>query len=126
MKNSLRALLAFTTFAVFTTAIPAFAIDSEPLHVSVPFAFKAGKTTLPAGDYTVYSDDSRVIMIKGSRGSAILLGTAGSETLGDRSGVSFEKNTTGYCLKSVYNMGKLSLTNVLQSSSSPSSSSEEK
>ena len=113
MKNSLRALLAFTTLAVFGSAVPAFGSDSEPLHVSVPFAFKAGKTLLPAGDYSVYSDDSRVIMIKGTHGSAILLGSAGPEGPGDKSSVSFEHDGTGYCLKTVHSWGKMSSTRVL-------------
>jgi len=106
MKNTLRALLAFTTITVFGAAVPAFAADSEPIHVSVPFAFKAGKTTLPAGDYTVYSDDSRIIMIKGAHGSAILLGSAGADVPTDKAGVSFEKDANGYCLKSIYSLGK--------------------
>ena len=106
MKNTLRALLAFTTIAVFGAAVPAFASDSEPLHVSVPFAFKAGKTTLPAGDYTVYSEGSRIIMIKGARGSAMLLGSANVDAPADKSGVSFEKDASGYCLRSVFSLGK--------------------
>jgi hypothetical protein len=116
MKKALRALFAFTTLAVFATLVPAFAADTEPMHVNVPFAFKAGKTTLPAGQYTVYSDESRVIMIKGTHGSAILLGTAGADSAGDKSGVSFERDATGYCLKTIHNWGKMSSTRVLEPS----------
>lgn len=117
MKNTLRTLLAFTSIAFIGTAVPAFASDSEPLHVSVPFAFKAGKTMLPAGDYTVSSDDSRVIMIKGNKGSAILLGSAGAEGTGEKSGVSFERDASGYCLKSVFSAGKTASTRVLDAPS---------
>jgi hypothetical protein len=112
MKNSLRALLALTTISVFAGVVPAFAADMDPLHVSVPFAFKAGRTVLPAGDYTVYSDDSRIIMIRGARGGAILLGSAGSAVAGDKSGVSFEREGADYILRSVHSWGKTSSTRV--------------
>lgn len=114
MKTSFRALLALTTLAVTGAVSPAFASDGEPLHVTVPFAFKAGKTLLPAGDYTVYSDDSRVVIVKGAHGSAILLGSAGPDVAGDKSGVSFERDSTGYCLKSIHSYGKVSSTVLME------------
>jgi hypothetical protein len=113
MKKSFRALLAFTTISLAVGVAPAFASDTDPLHVSVPFAFKAGKTVLPAGDYTVYSDDSRIIMIRGAHGGAILLGSAGSAVAGDKSAVSFEREGADYILKSVQSWGKTSSTRVL-------------
>lgn len=106
MKTTLRALPAFTAISIFGAAVPAFAGDSEPLHVTVPFAFKAGSTTLPAGSYTVYSEGSHVIMIKGAGGNAIVLGQAGADVPTDKSGVSFEKDGADYCLKAVYSLGK--------------------
>jgi hypothetical protein len=112
MKKTLRALLAFTTISFLAGAVPAFAADMDPLHVSVPFAFKAGKTVLPAGDYTVYSDDSRIIMIRGARGGAILLGSAGSALAGGKSGVSFEREGGDYILRAVQSWGKTSSTRV--------------
>lgn len=106
MKNTLRTLLAFSTLAVAGTALPAWAGDSDPMHVSVPFAFRAGKTMLPAGDYTVSSDDSRVVMIRGTGGNAILLALSNTDADTTKSGVSFERDAGGYCLRSVHSWGK--------------------
>ena len=45
----------------------------EPVRVTVPFSFHVGKTTLPAGTYTISSnDDSSYIKVSGNR-SALLL-----------------------------------------------------
>lgn len=111
MKNTLRTLLASTSLAVFGlvtfgAAVPAFASDNEPLHVTVPFAFRAGKTLLPAGEYFVYTEASNVIMIKGTRGSAILLSSPSSVAASDKVGISFDRDGDDYCLRSVHAWGK--------------------
>lgn len=106
MKTTLRTLLAFSTLALSFAAVPAFAGDSEPLRVTVPFAFKAGKTMLPAGDYTISNEDSRVVMIKGSAGSAIVLTIANTDADGTKPGLSFDKDESGYCLRSIQAWGK--------------------
>jgi hypothetical protein len=108
MKNTLRTLLAFSTFALGAAVVPAFAGDSEPMRVTVPFAFMAGKTALPAGEYLVTEEDSGVITIKGDRGTAILLGIAGTEANPDKASISFERNEKGYFLKSVHGWGRIS------------------
>jgi len=108
MTNKLRTLLAFSAIAVFGAALPAVAADPDPMHVTVPFAFTAGKTTLPAGSYVVTEEDSGVIMIKGNKGTAILLGTAGGDISTDKASISFERNDKGYYLKSVHGWGKIS------------------
>lgn len=122
MKNTFRTLLASTSisvpglamlgFAILGGALPATANDGEPLHVKVPFAFRAGKTTLPAGEYAVYSEDSNIIMIKGTGGNAILLGSATEDVAPDKSGISFERDANGYCLKSVHVWGKSAATRI--------------
>ncbi|HXJ41671.1 MAG TPA: hypothetical protein VNH18_20515 [Bryobacteraceae bacterium] len=106
MKNTLRTLLAFSILAVSGAAVPAWAADGEPMHVTVPFSFRAGRTILPAGDYTVSNDDSGIVMIKGSGGSAILLAISNTDAEARKSGVSFERAANGYCLKSVHGWGK--------------------
>ena len=107
MTNKLRALFAFSAIAVTGAALPAFAADTDPLHVNVPFAFKAGKTTLPAGEYVVSEEDSGVIIIKGNKGSAMVLGISGTENNSEKSGMSFERNDKGYVLKSVHGWGRI-------------------
>lgn len=108
MTNKLRSILAVSALAVTAAAIPVFGADSDPLHITVPFAFKAGKTSLPAGDYVVTGENSGVIMIKGNGGSAIVLSSAGPETTLDKAGASFSRSEQGYVLKSVHNWGKIS------------------
>lgn len=121
MKNTFRALLASTSLAVCglavsATAVPAFASDNEPMRVKVPFAFRAGKTLLPAGEYSVYSEDSSIIMIKGASGSAILLGSPLSVAPSDKIGISFDRDTDGYCLRSVHAWGKPVSTRIPETS----------
>ena len=50
MKNS--KLMLSAVFAMFVMLTPAFA-QTGTIRVSVPFAFTAGKRTMPAGDYRV-------------------------------------------------------------------------
>lgn len=106
MNNKLRTLLAFSAIGgSLMMALPAFGSDLNPIRVTVPFAFMAGKTNLPAGDYTVSEEYSHVIMLKGMHGSAILIGSSGQED-NDKSGLSFEHNQNGYFLKAVHAVGR--------------------
>ena len=106
MNNKLRTLLAFSAIGMsLGAALPAFCSDLDPIHVSVPFAFVAGKTNLPAGDYTVYEENTHVIMLKGNHGSAILLGAPGEEDR-DKAGLSFQHTDKGYFLKAVHTLGR--------------------
>jgi hypothetical protein len=50
VKNS--KLMLSAVFAMFVVLTPAFA-QTGAIRVSVPFAFTAGKRTMPAGDYRV-------------------------------------------------------------------------
>jgi hypothetical protein len=97
--------MTFSALAVSAAALPAFGGELEPIRVSVPFAFTAGKASLPAGDYTVSENDSHVFMIRGTKGSIILLGTPGSDTDDDRSALSFERTDKGYLLRTVRSSG---------------------
>jgi hypothetical protein len=106
MTNKLRTLTAFSALSLSLAAVPAFASDLEPLRVTVPFAFKAGKTNLPAGDYTVYENDAHLLTIRGEKGSVLILGTPGSEAEEDKSALSFQRTDKGYTLKAVHSAGK--------------------
>lgn len=108
MTNKLRTLFAFSAIAVSALAIPAFGSETDPMHISVPFAFKAGRSSLPAGDYVVTEEASGVIVIKGNAGSAMVLGSAGEDKNTDKAGVSFTRTEQGYVLKSVHAWGRIS------------------
>ncbi len=106
MNKQIRTLLAFSTIGFSTSALPAIASELEPLRVTVPFAFTAGHTNLPAGDYVVSESGAHTIFIRGQRGSAIILGSAGDDTEGDKSALSFERTEKGMYLKAIHSMGR--------------------
>ncbi len=54
---------AMLVLAVAAFAIPASAQDTK-FDVHVPFGFKAGKVDMPAGDYRIQRQSSRVIYIR--------------------------------------------------------------
>jgi hypothetical protein len=106
MNNQLRTLLAFSAIGISTAASSAFGSEFQPLHVTVPFAFVAGRTSLPAGDYTVSETGAHAVMIRGSRASAIVLGSAGGEAESDRSSLGFQRTEKGIYLKTVRTAGR--------------------
>jgi hypothetical protein len=106
MTNKLRTLMAFSALSLSLAALPAFGGELEPLHVTVPFAFTAGKTTLPAGDYTVYENDAHLLTIRGNKGGVLILGVPGNEAEDDKSSLSFQRTDKGYSLTSVRSAGK--------------------
>lgn len=113
MTNKFRFVLAVSALAVSAAAVPMFGADTDPMRISVPFSFKAGNTTLPAGDYVVLEENSGIIMIKGNGGhSAIVLSSTGAESNTEKASLSFAKGDQGYVLKSVHNWGRIS-SNIL-------------
>jgi hypothetical protein len=59
-----KAVYTLITFAVF--AVSALATQAE-MDVKVPFAFKAGASTLPAGAYRITEPSPGVILIRGEK-----------------------------------------------------------
>jgi hypothetical protein len=95
---------------VSAAALPALANDLEPLRVNVPFAFTAGTTNLPAGEYSIYEEDSGMIKIRGERGSVFILSTAGNDPDTDKTGLTFQHTEKGYFLNGIHEHGKTSLS----------------
>jgi len=105
MINKLRTLMAFSAVSLSFAALPAFGGEIEPLHVTVPFAFTAGKATLPAGQYTVSESDSHVFTIRGAKTSILVLGAPGAETEEERNALSFHHTDKGYALTMIRTSG---------------------
>jgi hypothetical protein len=104
MNNKLRTLLAFSAIGMSLAALPA--IGGEPLRVNVPFAFTAGKTAMPAGEYTVYENESHLVLIRGTKSSVMVLGSAGSESDGQNA-LGFERTSKGgFLLRSIRSAGR--------------------
>jgi hypothetical protein len=106
MKNTLRTLSAFSLIALAAAAIPASAASYDALHVSVPFSFKAGNMTMPAGEYTVSETSPHVLLIRGRSMSAFLPGNAGAVVNSGSPGLSFIPDGSGYTLKMVHVPGE--------------------
>jgi hypothetical protein len=76
MKKHIYSVIAFAVLATSALASPATDID-----VRVPFEFKAGASTLPAGTYRVTEANSGYFLLRGAKGgvfvprSALILDT---------------------------------------------------
>jgi hypothetical protein len=107
MTNKLRTLLAFSAIGMSFAALPA--MGGEALRVNVPFAFTAGKTAMPAGEYTVYENEAHLVLIRGTKSSVMVLGTPGSDSQDDRNVLGFERTSKGgFMLRSVRSAGRAS------------------
>jgi hypothetical protein len=107
MNNNLKTLLAFSAIGMSFAALPAIGGELQPIHVNVPFSFTAGKTNLPAGEYTVYENDSHLVTLRGSKTSVMLLGTAGSYSQDETaSSLGFERTSKGFQLRTIKAAGR--------------------
>jgi hypothetical protein len=107
--NKLKTLTAFSAIGMSIAALaatPAFGSEFESLHVTVPFSFTAGKTVMPAGEYTVYENESHLVMIRGDKGSVLLLGAPGTEQQDEKSSLSFDRTSKGFELRSIHSAGR--------------------
>ncbi len=75
-------------------------------RVSVPFNFRAGITTLPAGEYDVVRENGAgLVLIQGRRGSALLI--AEPELTGRSAvpGMTFSRTPKGNVLTEIHSSG---------------------
>src|SRR5580704_10649139 len=100
MTNKLTTLLAFSAIGMSLAAMPAFGGDLTPLHVNVPFAFTAGKTAMPAGEYTVVETDTHLVTIRGAKSAVMVLASAGNES-DETNALGFERTSKGFSLRTV-------------------------
>lgn len=105
MSNKLTTLLAFSAIGMSLAALPAFGGELTPIHVNVPFSFTAGKTVLPAGEYTVYENESHLLTIRGVKSAVMVLATPGTESDSEVSSLGFERTGKGFCLRTVNTAG---------------------
>ena len=67
MKKHIYSVIAFAVFATSALASPASGVD-----VKVPFEFKAGTSTLPAGTYRVTEANAGFLLIRGEKGGVFV------------------------------------------------------
>jgi hypothetical protein len=106
MTNKLSTLLAVSAVGMSFAAMSAFGAELAPLHVNVPFAFTAGKTAMPAGEYVVSETDSHVVTIRGAKTAVMVLATPGVESESETNALGFERNGKGFSLRSVRAAGR--------------------
>ena len=65
---------ALSIIALTASLVPAQAIEFGLLRVNVPFAFRAGTVTLPAGTYSfIRENQGGLVRISGATGSVMLI-----------------------------------------------------
>jgi len=64
--------IAATMIALAVFTVSAWANQAAELDIKVPFAFKAGDATLPAGTYQVTQAGAGYILIRGEKGGAFV------------------------------------------------------
>src|SRR5579863_3468496 len=106
MTNKLTTLMAISAIGTSLAALPASGADLTPLRVNVPFAFTAGKTAMPAGQYTVYESDSHVITIRGAKSAIMVLSLPGAESENEPNALGFERSGNGFALRTVRATGR--------------------
>ncbi len=98
MKKHIYTVSAFAVFAASALANPVSELD-----VKVPFAFKAGSSTLPAGDYKVTEATPGYLLIRGAKGGVFVPRSAVVVETADATKASFKFNRAGdkYVLEAV-------------------------
>jgi hypothetical protein len=110
MKAAIRKSLTFT--AVFL-GLCAGSAHAQEVIVKVPFAFTAGRVTLPAGEYVVQPDDQdpAVVTIRGGNANhksvAIVLTSPadGRDPAGDTPVLTFKRVENQYRLSTIWESG---------------------
>ena len=84
---------ALSLFALASLALPVHAEEFGAFRVKVPFAFRVGSVTLPAGDYNfVRENQAGVLRIAGRGGSIMMITRPGRVSGGtDEPSVAFRK-----------------------------------
>ncbi len=98
--------MAFSAIGLSGAALPAFGGELQPLRVNVPFTFTAGKTTLPAGEYTVTENESHIVTLRGEKLSVLLLSMQGSDPQNEKNALDFERTSKGFELRAIRAAGR--------------------
>lgn len=72
MKQSCKPLMALSLFAMLATGLVVAQSFNGPMVVRVPFEFKAGGQTLPAGEYRVLRVHQSVVRLEDASGRGLL------------------------------------------------------
>lgn len=122
MKKLFKISLMITMLAgVLVVSAQAQTSGAQRLIASIPFAFNAGKTTLPAGKYTITvlnpTSDRKSLQIRNlnGRASAIVLTTTSSGHASDKAKLVFERYGDEYFFSQAHMAGDETTLAVLRS-----------
>jgi hypothetical protein len=73
-------------------ALPSFAEEFNQIKVTVPFAFKAGNVTLPAGQYLVVEEGpAGFLLIEGRKAAAMVIAGPARDTVDGSPEMTFQR-----------------------------------
>jgi hypothetical protein len=90
MKKHIITIIAFAV-----SAASALAYQATELDVKVPFAFKVGAATLPAGTYAVTEANAGFVLIRGTQGGIFVPKSAIVLDVDDSGKISLKFNRSG-------------------------------
>lgn len=113
MKNRMFQSIAVSALFLGAAAAPSFAEQYNHIKVTVPFAFRAGTVTLPAGEYMVVEEGpSGLLLIEGHKGSAMLIGGPAQDTVAGSPEMTFQRTGQEAVLTGVRLGGELRSTRI--------------
>jgi membrane-bound lytic murein transglycosylase len=115
-----RAFVMATLFVMSLIVAAQVAKADDPMLVNIPFAFVAGNTTLPAGEYRVQKLDgnSAVLLIRcsdASKAAMVLSNTTQAKEIQTQSKLVFKRYESRYFLSQVWSAGSNRGREVLKS-----------
>jgi membrane-bound lytic murein transglycosylase len=115
-----RAFVMATLFVMSLIVAAQVAKADDPMLVNIPFAFVAGNTTLPAGEYRVQKLDgnSAVLLIRcsdASKTAMVLSNTTQAKEIQTQSKLVFKRYESRYFLSQVWSAGSNRGRQVLKS-----------
>jgi hypothetical protein len=115
-----RVFVAASLFVLSIVVAAQVAKADEPMLVNIPFAFVAGNTTLPAGEYRVQKLDgnSAVLLIRCSDASTaamVLSNTTQAKKIQTQSKLVFKRYDNRYFLSQVWAEGSIRGRELLKS-----------
>ena len=107
-------LIAGLILAVVCASLHAQTMD---LRATIPFAFRAGETLLPAGDYTIRHRDNSLVVHKEGGGPSIMLLTNAAlrPNPPSDSRLNFNRYGERYFLSSIWSQGNTAGCEVMKS-----------
>jgi hypothetical protein len=99
MNKHISKLIAFSVLAL---PVAALAQDFDEVKVTVPFSFKVGTVTMPAGQYTIIeANEGGLIRIAGDKSGTMLITVPGRQMGNQTGALEFEQTKGGAVLKEV-------------------------